>query len=127
MRLGLLADGRLLVVGLERLQDLLGLVHEVEDEGVFLARMGAVEPRERLHGLDACQPLVHVHRVQKRLVEAGLVLLGHQQHLVFVRAELLRQLLLPDALVHADFGVLHAGHVGIITVPEKATSVLMPV
>ena len=75
---------RLLVVGLERLQDLLRLVDEVEDEGVLLARVGAVEPREGLHGLDAREPLVHVHRVQQRLVEAGLVLLGDDQHLVLV-------------------------------------------
>jgi hypothetical protein len=37
---------------------------------------------KRLHRLDAGQPLVHVHGVQQRLVKTGLVLLGHQQHLV---------------------------------------------
>ena len=53
---------------------------------------GPVQARERLHGLDAGEPLVDVHRVQQRLVEAGLVLLGHEQHLVLVGRELLGQL-----------------------------------
>ena len=96
-RIDLLAHLRAFVVGLERFADLLAVVHEVEDEGVFLERVDAVQPRQRLHGLNARQPLVHVHRVQERLVEAGLVLLGHEQHLVLLRGELLGQLLLPDA------------------------------
>ena len=38
--------------------------------------MGPVEPGERLHRLDARERLVHVHRVQQRLVVAGLELVG---------------------------------------------------
>ena len=113
----LLAHLRAFVVGLEGLADLLAVVHEVEDEGVFLERVDAVQPRQRLHGLDARQPLVHVHRVQQRLVEAGLVLLRHEQHLVLLRGELLGQLLLADAVVHALFGV---GDVGELVVLHRA-------
>src|SRR5665811_495451 len=71
--LGTLADLRHLVVGLERAVDLLRVVDEVEDEGVLLARSGAVEARERLHRLHATEPFVDVHGVQQRLVEACLV------------------------------------------------------
>ena len=87
-RFGPLPDTRGLIVRLERLVDLLGVVHEIQHEGaVLLARAGAVEPREGLHGLHAREPLVHVHRVQVGLIEPGLVLLGHQQNLVLVGAE----------------------------------------
>ncbi len=84
-------------------------------KGVVLARDHAVEARQRLHRLHAVEPLVHVHRAQQRLVEAGLVLVGHQQHLVVGRGEALRQLLLADRLaahhigVHPRLGVFQAG------------------
>ena len=125
--MSLLTDGGDLVVGRKGQVDLLGLVDEVQDEGVLLAGRRAVQPRERLHGLHAGEPLVHVHRVQQRLVEAGLVLLGDQQQLVLVACELLGQLLLLDALVHADLGESWRRRSGSITSPEKATSVLMSV
>jgi len=44
--------------------------------------------------------------MQERLVEPGLILLGHQQHLVLVAVELLRQLTLLDATIHPYFGEL---------------------
>ena len=113
LRRGLLPYRRLFVIGLEGVEDLLRLVDEIEDEGLFLARVGAVEAREGLHGLDARQPLVDVHRVKKGLVEPRLVFLGHQEHLVFAGVEFLGQLLLLDAAVHPDLGVLLAGNVGI--------------
>jgi RNase P/RNase MRP subunit POP5 len=72
------------VVVRERLLDRLGVVHEVEHEHVVLLRVRAVEPRERLHRLDAGQGLVHVHRVQQRLVVAGLELVGADQEAVRV-------------------------------------------
>src|SRR2546425_521864 len=78
----------------ECLADLLAGVHEVEDEGVFLKRMNTVQSREGLYGLDTRQPLVHVHRVQERLVKPGLVLLRHQEYLVFLSREFLGQSLL---------------------------------
>jgi hypothetical protein len=67
-----------LVVGLERLQDLNRIVDEVENVGGVLARVGAVQARERLHGLDAAQQLVDVHAAEQGLVEAGLELVGDQ-------------------------------------------------
>ena len=82
------------------------------------ARVDAVEPGEGLHGVEAGQHLVHVHRVQQRLVEAGLELLGHDQHLVVVAGELLGGLRLREA-VHRRLGELDA--VPSITVPENAT------
>ncbi|MNP48980.1 hypothetical protein D3C76_1431350 [compost metagenome] len=42
--------------------------------------------------------------MQQWLVKARLVLLGHQQDLVFLGVELLRQLRLLDAVVHVHFG-----------------------
>ena len=58
------------------------------------------------------KPLVHVHRVQQRLVEAGLVLLRDDQEVPIGPAERLGQLGLPDP-VHPRLGVLLARHVGI--------------
>ena len=52
--------------------------------------MRPVEARERLHRLDAGKALVHIHGMQQGLVEAGLVLLGHQEDLIVVGVELLR-------------------------------------
>ena len=66
---------------------LLGVVHEVEDEGLVLARVGAVEPGKGLHRRHAGEALVHVHRHQLGLVEAGLELVGDQQHVELVGVE----------------------------------------
>ena len=44
--------------------------------------MCSVETRQRLHCFDAGQNLVHVHRVQQRLVVAGLELVGADQETV---------------------------------------------
>ena len=60
------------------------VVLEVEHEAVVLLRVRAVEARERLHRLDARERLVHVHRVQQRLVVAGLELVGADQEAVRV-------------------------------------------
>ena len=65
------------IIGQKALQNLLGLVGEVEDEGVFLARIGAVQPLEGLHGKHPGEPLVHVHGLQEGLVESGLVFVRH--------------------------------------------------
>jgi hypothetical protein len=58
--------------------------------------------------LDARESLVHIHRVQERLVETRLVLLRHQQDLVLLRRELLWQLLLSNAEIHLLLGVFDA-------------------
>ncbi|MCY1299583.1 hypothetical protein D9M70_491160 [compost metagenome] len=68
------------VEGLERRQDLFGLVGEIDDEGLVLAGEGAVQPRQGLHRFHAGDLLVQVHGHQLRLVEAGLVLVGHDHH-----------------------------------------------
>ena len=96
------------VVDLERVLDLLAVVDEVEDERVFLARMHAVQPGERLHRLYPREALVHVHRMQEGLVEPGLILLRDQQHPILLRGEPLGQLLLGNAVVHARLGPRHA-------------------
>ncbi|OPY10152.1 MAG: hypothetical protein A4E68_00026 [Syntrophaceae bacterium PtaB.Bin095] len=113
LRLRPFADDCLLVVGLEGLQYLFGLVDEVENKGIFLARVGTVEPREGLDRLDSREPLVHVHGMKKRLVEPRLVFLRHKQHLVRFRPEAFGKLLFPDAFVHSDFRILHAGRIRI--------------
>ena len=76
-----------LVIGLERLQDLLGAVHEVEDVGRVLAGIGAVEARQRLHRLDAGEPAVDIHAAQQRLIEAGLEFVGDEQDLKVLALE----------------------------------------
>jgi len=71
--------------GRNDLVDLVRVVDEVQHGQVRLAfALGdAVEPGQRLHGGDAGQLLVDIHRRQQRLVEAGLVLLGHHQDAIF--------------------------------------------
>ena len=58
----------------------------------MLLRVRAVQARERLHRLDAGQRLVHVHRVQQRLVVAGLELVGADQEAVRVLLNLVGDL-----------------------------------
>ena len=70
----------------------------------FFSGMRAVEPRERLHRVHAAELLVHVHRVQQRLVEAGLELVGDDQEAVLGPLEGLGGLRLREA-VHAGLGV----------------------
>ena len=79
VRLGGLREDGLFVVVLERREDVVGLVGEVEDHGFLLLGVGAVEAREGLDGMDAGELLVDVHGVEKRLVEAGLELFGDHQ------------------------------------------------
>ena len=76
---GLLFQQSGLVEGSEGLLHVLGAVHEVQHEGIFLAGGGTVEAREGLHGLDATELLVHEHGVEQGLVKAGLVFFGHDE------------------------------------------------
>ncbi len=55
------------------------VVQEVQHEHVVLLGVRPVEARQRLHRLDAGERLVHVHRVQQRLVVAGLELVRADQ------------------------------------------------
>ena len=92
VRVGLLAEDRRPVIVVERLLDRFRVVHEVEHEYIVLLRMRAVEPRQRLHRLDAREQLVHVHRVQQRLVVSGLELVGADQEPVWVLLNLVGDL-----------------------------------
>jgi len=87
VRVGLLAEDGGAVVGLERLADGVGVVVEVEHEGILLRGMGAVETREGLHRLYAGERLVHVHGVQQGFVVAGLELVGDDEEAVRGLAE----------------------------------------
>ena len=99
---------RLAVPGLERRPDVVGVVAKVQHERAVLADpvavVGAVETRQRLHGGQAVQRLVDVHRIQLRLVEPGLVLLGHHQDLPLAAVELGGGLTVGEA-VHRRLGL----------------------
>jgi hypothetical protein len=82
------AEQRGAVVVLEGEADRLAVVLEVEHEAIMLLRMRTVQARQGLHRLDARQRLVHIHRVQQRLVVAGLELVGADQEAVRVALDL---------------------------------------
>ena len=84
---GLVREYRCLIIARERFPNLLGIVGEVEHEHITLLRMGAIQTRKRLHGLDVRQHLVHIHGMQKRLIVAGLELVGHNEEAVRFFAE----------------------------------------
>jgi hypothetical protein len=86
----------------EGLDDVLRLVAEVEDEGALLQRVDAVQAGERLHRRQPDQRFVHVHRVEQRLVEAGLEFLGDDQDAVIGTAELLGGTWLPGFSTNLD-------------------------
>lgn len=80
----LLLEEGLVVKYLEVFLNVLLFVGEIQDEGVVFAGAGPVEPGEGLHGLDAPELLVHDHGMQQGLVEAGLILLRHDQNVEVV-------------------------------------------
>jgi hypothetical protein len=86
------ASTRGAVVVRERLLNRVRVVHEIEHEHIVLLPMRAVEARERLHRLGAREQLVHVHRVQQRLVVAGLELVGADEEPVRVFLDPVRDL-----------------------------------
>jgi hypothetical protein len=66
---------RLAVIGLERFDDVLAVVAEIQDERVLFEQgRDAIEPGQGLYRVESGQHLVHVHGVQQGLVEAGLEL-----------------------------------------------------
>src|SRR5579885_2111465 len=77
-RVNLLAHLRALIVGLERILNFLALVDEIQNERVLFERVNPVQTRESLNSLNAGEPLIDVHGVQERLIEACLVLFRHQ-------------------------------------------------
>ena len=80
-------DRRAVEVG-EGVADGFGVVQEVEHEDVVFLRVRPVQPRERLHRLDAGERLVHVHRVEQRFVVAGLELVRADEEPVRVLLDL---------------------------------------
>ena len=118
-RVDFLAHLGSLEIGLEGFADLVAVVDEVKNESVLLEGMGAVQPGKGLNGLDAGQSLVDVHRVQQGLIEARLVLLGNEQHLVLLGCEVLGQLLLPHAFVHLHLGVGRTGELVVLDDPRE--------
>ena len=65
---------------------------KVEHEHVMFLRVGAVESRQGLHRFYAGKLLVHVHRVQQRLVVAGLEFVGANQEAVGIFLNLVSDL-----------------------------------
>ena len=82
--IGLLRQNRRPVVVGKRLLDGVGIILKVENEYVVLLRVGAIQARQRLNCFDSGQDLVYIHRVQERLVIAGLEFVGAHQKSVRV-------------------------------------------
>jgi hypothetical protein len=93
------------VVGLERLEHVLRVVHEVQHVGRVLAGMGTIQPGESLHGLDAGQALTDVHPAQERLIEAGLEFVRRQKDLELVGVEGFLQDAAPEVGVQGMAGL----------------------
>ena len=95
-------------VWLEGLLDLVRLVDEVQHAGIFLlGPIYSVQPAQRLNGINATELLIHVHRVEQRLIKASLELLCHDQQPVLLGLERGRGLRFREP-VHAGFGELLA-------------------
>ena len=84
---GLFGQDRGPVVIRKGLRDGLRVVQEVEHEHVSLLRVRPVEARQRLDRPDPRERLVDVHRVQQRLVVAGLELVRADEEPVRVLPE----------------------------------------
>src|SRR5581483_2463917 len=69
---GSLLQERSIVIRLKGLLDLIRVVDEVQDKRLGLPGRYAIEPRERLHGIDSPELLIDVHRVEQRLIKSRL-------------------------------------------------------
>jgi hypothetical protein len=91
------------------------LIDEIENEGFLLARTRAIQARKCLDGLNTIKALVHVHRMEKRLIESRLVFVGRDQDLVIAGTKPLRQSGFRDRLlgnnvwIHPRFGIIDLG------------------
>jgi tetratricopeptide (TPR) repeat protein len=99
-----------------------------------MARVKNLETRDRLVGVgggirasigNACP--VDIHGVEERLIEACLIFLRDDEHLILLGGEFLGEFGFANAAVHSDLGELLLGNVGMTTSPEKATRALMSV
>jgi len=79
----LLSDRCAVIIG-KRLLNRLGVVLEIEHEDIALFWVCPVQARQRLHGLDAAEHPVHIHRVQERFIVAGLEFVGADQKAIRV-------------------------------------------
>ncbi len=75
------------VIGQKGVENVLRLVDEIQNIGGFFAGIDAIEARQSLHGGDAIEPFIDIHRAQQRLIEAGLKLVGDQQDLKLIAVE----------------------------------------
>src|SRR5207244_2599120 len=90
--IGLFAqDGRAIVVG-EGCDNRLGVVLKIKNENIVLLRMRAIESRQCLYRLDPGKWLVHVHRVEQRLVVTGLELVRSNQKPIRLFLNLIRDI-----------------------------------
>src|SRR5262249_26277198 len=105
IRVNALNQKRPLVIGLEGLPDVIGLVGEVEDHRFLFAGMNAIQAAQGLDRVDTIQPLIDVHGVEERLVEAGLELIRNDQKAIVVVLEGGGRLPLRHT-VHVGFGVV---------------------
>ena len=123
--IGAFTQQRAVIVRCECLLKFVGIVGEVEDHRFFFVRAGAVQPRQSLYCIHPAKLLVHVHRVQERLIEAGLELVGHDQEPVLVPLEGIGGLRVADLLSGEPFMPASVYSMPLyFTVPEKATKVL---
>ena len=98
LRVSLFHQDRGPVVAGECNLDRVGVIVEVQQEGIVLLWVCSFEVRERVHRLDARQNLVHVHRVQQRLIVAGLELVGADQEAVRLFLNLVGDQVLREAV-----------------------------
>ena len=74
---------RFAVVAAEGLFDSIRVAgNEVQNAGFGFVLDGSVQTRQSLHGTDAGQRFVDIHRVQQRLIETGLELVRNDQQTV---------------------------------------------
>src|ERR1700722_16782814 len=62
------ADFRSLEIGLESIADFIWIVDKIQNKSFLFQGVDTIQPRKLLNSLDAREPTVDVHCVQKRLV-----------------------------------------------------------
>lgn len=105
--IGFVAQDRCSIELVERCADRLGIVHEIQNEGVVLLGVCAVETRQGLNRFDARQGLVHIHGMQKRLVVPGLKFVGADQESIRIGFDLIDDILRGKP-VEAGLGDFHS-------------------
>ena len=83
------------------------------NECAIFARSAAVQTGEGLDGLHSIEPFVDIHGVEERLIEACLIFLRDDEHLMLLGGEFLGEFGFANAAVQSDLGELLLGNVGI--------------